>query len=80
MIKKSFEIQKLFKSYNYYLFYGKNDGAKQEEIEKVLKEKKLRQEEILKQEKLEKEEILKQEKLKKEEEQQLFMYIKKKIL
>jgi len=36
MIKKSFEIQKLFKSYNYYLFYGKNDGAKQEEIEKII--------------------------------------------
>ena len=36
MIKKSYEIQKLFKSYNYYLFYGKNDGAKQEEIEKII--------------------------------------------
>ena len=36
MIKKSYEIQKLLKSYNYYLFYGKNDGAKQEEIEKII--------------------------------------------
>ena len=36
MIKKSHEIQKLLKSYNYYLFYGKNDGAKQEEIEKII--------------------------------------------
>ena len=36
MIKKSYEILKLFKSYNYYLFYGKNDGAKQEEIEKII--------------------------------------------
>ena len=36
MIKKSYEIQKFFKNYNYYLFYGKNDGAKQEEIEKII--------------------------------------------
>ena len=36
MIKKSYEIQNLLKSYNYYLFYGKNDGAKQEEIEKII--------------------------------------------
>jgi len=36
MIKKSYEIKKIFKSYNYYLFYGKNDGAKQEEIEKII--------------------------------------------
>ena len=36
MIKKTYEIQKLFESYNYYLFYGKNDGAKQEEIEKII--------------------------------------------
>ena len=36
MIKKSFEIKNLFKKYNYYLFYGKNDGAKKEEIEKLI--------------------------------------------
>ena len=36
MIKKTYEIQKLFESYNYYLFYGKNDGAKREEIEKII--------------------------------------------
>ena len=35
MIKKSFEIKNLLKKYNYYLFYGKNDGAKKEEIEKL---------------------------------------------
>ena len=42
MIKKSYEIQKLFKSYNYYLFYGKNDGAKQEEIEKLFHQIKIK--------------------------------------
>jgi len=36
MIKKSFEIKNLLKKYNYYLFYGKNDGAKKEEIEKLI--------------------------------------------
>ena len=36
MIKKSYEIQRILKNYNYYLFYGKNDGAKQEEIEKII--------------------------------------------
>ena len=36
MIKKSYEIKNLYKNYDYYLFYGKNDGAKQEEIEKII--------------------------------------------
>ena len=36
MIKKSYEIKNLYKNYDYYLFYGKNDGAKQEEIEKIV--------------------------------------------
>ena len=36
MIKKSYEIKKLYKNYNYYLFYGKNDGAKNEEIKKII--------------------------------------------
>ena len=36
MIKKSYEIKNLYKHYNYYLFYGKNDGAKREEIEKII--------------------------------------------
>ena len=36
MIKKSFEIKNLSKKYNFYLFYGKNDGAKKEEIEKLI--------------------------------------------
>ena len=36
MIKKSYEIKNLYKNYNYYLFYGKNDGAKREEIEKLI--------------------------------------------
>ena len=36
MIKKSFEIKNLLKEYSYYLFYGKNDGAKKEEIEKLI--------------------------------------------
>ena len=36
MIKKSYEIKNLYKHYKYYLFYGKNDGAKKEEIEKII--------------------------------------------
>ena len=36
MIKKSYEIKNLYKNYNYYLFYGKNIGAKKEEIEKIV--------------------------------------------
>ncbi len=36
MIKKSFEIKNLIKDYKYYLFYGKNDGAKKEEIKKII--------------------------------------------
>tara|TARA_B100000902_G_scaffold103716_1_gene105950 strand:+ start:1008 stop:2000 length:993 start_codon:yes stop_codon:yes gene_type:complete len=36
MIKKSYEIQNIYKNYNYYLFYGKNDGAKKEEAENLI--------------------------------------------
>ena len=36
MIKKLYELKNLYKNCNYYLFYGKNDGAKQEEIEKII--------------------------------------------
>ncbi len=36
MIKRSYEIKNLYKDYNFYLFYGKNNGAKKEEIEKFI--------------------------------------------
>tara|TARA_B100000902_G_scaffold107183_1_gene109032 strand:+ start:2659 stop:3651 length:993 start_codon:yes stop_codon:yes gene_type:complete len=36
MIKKSYEIKNLYKNFSYYLFYGKNNGAKKEEIEKII--------------------------------------------
>ncbi len=36
MIKKSYEIKNINKNYNYFLFYGKNDGAKREEIENLI--------------------------------------------
>ncbi len=36
MIKKSYEIENLYNNYNFYLFYGKNNGAKKEEIEKFI--------------------------------------------
>ena len=36
MIKKPYEIKNLYKNYSYYLFYGKNEGAKKEEIEKAI--------------------------------------------
>ena len=36
MIKKLYELKNLYKNCNYYLFYGKNDGAKKEEIEKII--------------------------------------------
>ncbi len=36
MIKKSYEISNIYKDYNYYLFYGKNNGAKKEEIENLI--------------------------------------------
>ena len=39
MIIKSYEIKNLNKNYNYYLFYGKNDGAKKEEIERLVLKK-----------------------------------------
>ena len=36
MIVKSYEVGKIdISKYKIYLFYGKNDGAKQEEIEKL---------------------------------------------
>ena len=36
MIKKSHELSNIYKNYKYYLFYGKNDGAKKEEIENLI--------------------------------------------
>ncbi len=33
MIKKTYEIRNLYSKYNYFLFHGKNDGAKKEEID-----------------------------------------------
>ncbi len=36
MIKKAYEIKNFYKDNNFYLFYGKNDGAKKEEVEKIL--------------------------------------------
>ena len=36
MIKKSYEIKNQYKNFSYYLFYGKNNGAKKEEIEKII--------------------------------------------
>ena len=38
MIKKLHEIKNLYKNNNFYLFYGKNDGAKKEEIDKFILE------------------------------------------
>ena len=41
MILKSFELNKIKTNFkNHILFYGKNDGAKKEEIDKILKNKK----------------------------------------
>ena len=41
MILKSFELNKIKPNFkNHILFYGKNDGAKKEEIDKILKNKK----------------------------------------
>ena len=40
MILKSFELNKINLNFkNHILFYGKNDGAKKEEIDKILKNK-----------------------------------------
>ena len=36
MIKKSYEIKSCYKDYNFYLFYGKNNGAKKEEIKNII--------------------------------------------
>ena len=36
MIKKSYEIKSCYKDYNFYLFYGKNNGAKKEEIKNFI--------------------------------------------
>ena len=36
MIKKLYEIKNFYKNNNFYLFYGKNDGAKKEEIENII--------------------------------------------
>tara|TARA_Y100001970_G_scaffold148287_1_gene182007 strand:- start:1788 stop:2777 length:990 start_codon:yes stop_codon:yes gene_type:complete len=36
MIKKPYELKNLYKEYRFYLFYGKNEGAKKEEIKKII--------------------------------------------
>jgi DNA polymerase-3 subunit delta len=40
MIKKNYEIEKLKKNFNYFLFYGKNEGLKNETIIKLNQNKK----------------------------------------
>jgi DNA polymerase-3 subunit delta len=40
MIKKNFEIEKLNQNFNYFLFYGKNEGLKNETIIKFNNKKK----------------------------------------
>ena len=43
MIIKSFEIDKInIKSNNFYLFYGENEGSKNEAIEKIKKDQKIK--------------------------------------
>ena len=37
MIVKSYEINKIISNYNFYLFYGKNQGLKDESIKAILK-------------------------------------------
>ena len=36
MIKKSFELKNFNQNFNILLFYGKNEGAKKEEIFKII--------------------------------------------
>ena len=40
MIKKNYEIEKLNQNFNYFLFYGKNEGLKNETIIKLNHKKK----------------------------------------
>ena len=40
MIIKSYEINKIISNYNFYLFYGKNQGLKNESIKAILKKNK----------------------------------------
>ena len=40
MIIKSYEINKIISNYNFYLFYGKNQGLKNESIKEILKKNK----------------------------------------
>ena len=40
MIVKSYEINKIISNYNFYLFYGKNQGLKNESIKAILKKNK----------------------------------------
>ena len=43
MIKKSYDLKNLDHNLNFFLFYGKNEGAKKEEILKILLDKKNRE-------------------------------------
>ena len=43
MIKKSYELKNLDSNLNFFLFYGKNEGAKKEEILKILSDNKDRE-------------------------------------
>ena len=35
MIKKPYELKNLYQNYRFYLLYGKNEGARKEEIKKI---------------------------------------------
>ena len=37
MIIKSYEISKIISNYNFYLFYGKNQGLKEDHIKEIIK-------------------------------------------
>ena len=37
MIVKSYKVNKIVSNYNFYLFYGKNQGLKEESIKKITK-------------------------------------------
>ena len=37
MIIKSYEISKIINNYNFYLFYGKNQGLKEDHIKEIIK-------------------------------------------
>ena len=42
MIKKPFDINNLDQSLNFFLFYGKNEGAKKEEVSRLISNNKSR--------------------------------------